>query len=46
MKSTTAPKKAVLSAARKKIDLKAPTKVNKVVMPRLAANHNEILVMR
>jgi len=44
MKSTNAPKNPVLSAAKKRIELKAPTKVSKVIMPRLAGNHNETLV--
>jgi len=30
----------------KKTELKAPVKVSKVVMPRLAGNHNEILLTR
>jgi hypothetical protein len=45
MKSTNTPKNAVLSTPSKKIDLKAPIKVTKVVMPRLASNHNETLLM-
>jgi hypothetical protein len=45
MKSTNAPKNPVLSAAKKKIELKTPT-VSKVAKPRLAANHNETLVLR
>jgi len=34
------------SPQTKKPDLKAPVKASKVVMPKLAANHNETLVAR
>jgi hypothetical protein len=46
MKSTDAPKNPVLSPAKKKIELKPPTKVTKVLTPRLASNHNETLLLQ
>ena len=45
MKLMNAPKKTVVPTS-KKTELKASPKVNKVAMPRLAANHNEILLSR
>jgi hypothetical protein len=45
MKPAKASLSALLRPTNKKIELKAPIKVTKVCSPRLAANHNETLLI-
>jgi len=46
MKSTIVPKNTVLRPTSKKTELKTPIKMSKVASKRLAANHNETLLVR